>query len=268
MKRNSLHFALAVLLVIFLASACKTLKNKNRGQKKLLSLEQVYDSVYKYQYDYTTLSAKCNVKFKNESKNISLKGNLRIHKDSIIWISLSPGLGIEAVRLKCTKDSVFLLDRINKSITRGKYDYIKKLWKIDVDYFSLQNILTNRFFIYPTVTNEKNDFSRQFSLKSDTSLINVYRKTDKAVENLLKITYTDFYISTYLINDVPNARSLKIDFEKGNFDNANRFPSKVDIASVNAGKNLQLDLNYTKVTLNSSVSFSFKVPDSYRVIEH
>ncbi|NJO89334.1 MAG: DUF4292 domain-containing protein [Chloroflexia bacterium] len=40
------------------------------------------------------------------TKTITLKGNLRIQKDSLIWISLS-GFGIEAARLKCTKDSVF-----------------------------------------------------------------------------------------------------------------------------------------------------------------
>ena len=264
--RRILFFTTYVLIVSFLVSSCKTLKNKGNGNTNMLSLEQVYDSVYKFQYDYNTLYAKCNVKFKQKSKTMSLKGNLRIQKDSIIWISLSPGLGIEAVRLKCTKDSVFMLDKINKTLTKGKYDFIKKLWKIDVDYNSLQSILTNYFFIYPTVEDEKLNFSNQFTLKKDSNQLLAYRKTPLSVENLLTLNNSDFFISSYLINDVSNLRSLKINYEKGQFENANRFPSLVKIASVNAGKNIQLDVKYTKVNLNKSLSFSFRVPDSYRVI--
>ena len=197
---------------------------------------------------------------------ISVKGNLKILKDSIIWISLSPGLGIEAVRLKFTKDSVFLMDKIKKNLTKGKYAFIKKLWKIDVDYNSLQSILTNQFFIYPTVENEKLNFFKEFTLKGDSTQIVAYRKTEESVENLIKLNNTDFTIASYLINDVPNVRSLIINYEKGNFDTAPFFPGKVDVASSTAGKNIIVNINYAKVTLNSNITFPFTVPTSYKVI--
>jgi hypothetical protein len=265
--RKILIFATYLLLVSFLVSSCKTRKNNRSKNINTLTVEQIYDSVYKFQYDYTTLYAKCNVKFSDNQKKYALKGNLRIQKDSLIWISLSIGLGIEAMRLECTKDSVFLIDKINKSFTKGKYDFLKKLFKIDVDYNSLESILTNQFFIYPTVADEKLDFSKQFSLKNDSNQIIAYRKTDESVENLLRFNNSDFRISSYLINDVPNVRSLKIDYEKGEFDEAKNFPSKVDIASVNAGKNILLNVNYTKVSLNTDLTFPFRVPDSYKVID-
>jgi len=265
--KKLLIFATYLLIVSFLFSSCKTLKNR-KHRKDVLTLEEVYDSVGKFQKEYKTLFAKCNIKYQNKSKTISLKGNLKILKDSLIWISLSPGLGIEVVRLKCTKDSVFLLDKINKSITKGKYSYIKKLWKIDVDYNSLQSILTNHFFIYPTVADEKFDFFKEFTLKDDSTQIVAYRKTEQSVENLIKLNNSDFSISSYLINDVPNVRSLLINYGNGNFDTAPNFPGKVDIASSTSGKSLMINVNYTRVTLNSSITFPFRVPSSYRIIIH
>ncbi len=266
--RKFLVFTTYLVLISLVVTSCKTLKGNKNKNTKILTIGQVYDSVSKFQYDYKTLEAKCNIKFKNNLKIMNLKGTLRIQKDDIIWISLSPGLGIEAVRLKCTKDSVFLLDKINKTVTKGKYDFITKLWKIDVDYNSLQSILTNAFFIYPTVADEKLDFSKEFILKNDSNQIVAYRKTDFSVENLLKLNNSDFLISSYLINDVPNLRSLKIDYEKGGFETANRFPSHVKISSLNSGKNILLDLNYTRVNLDKSLSFSFRVPSTYKVIVH
>ncbi len=265
--RKIMIFTTYLLLVSFLISSCRTRKNNGRRNTDTFTLEQVYDSVYKFQYDYKTLTAKCNVKYTEKSKTITLKGNLRIQKDSVIWISLT-AFGIEAVRLKCTKDSFFLIDKLKKSITKGKYEFLRKLWKIDVDYNSLESILTNHFFIYPTVADEKLDFSKQFSLKKDSNQIIVHRKTEESVENLLRFNNSDFRISSYLINDVPNVRSLKIDYERGDFDDAKNFPSRVDIASVNSGKNISLNLNYTRVTLNSDLSFPFRVPDSYKVVVH
>ncbi|HAR20844.1 MAG TPA: DUF4292 domain-containing protein, partial [Cytophagales bacterium] len=39
---------------------------------------------------------------------------IRIRKDSVIWISVNPALGIEVVRALITKDSIFVIDKIHK----------------------------------------------------------------------------------------------------------------------------------------------------------
>lgn len=267
MKSCKVFLLIFIVFVVFISS-CKTIKNRNRGGKEL-TLEQIYDSVKITQLDYKSLQAKFSVKVNTEKKKYpTFKGNLKILKDSMIWVSLTPGLGIEVARIQFTKDSIFILDRTTKKCIKGKYSFIKKLWKVDVDYNSIESILTNRFFIYPTVKDEKTGFSKEFSLKNDSNQIIAYRKTSNSVENLLALNRNDFSISSYLINDVPNIRSLNVKYEKGNFENVKKFPDKVFVSSLNAGKNVVLDIKYTKVYLDKNLTFSFRIPDNYKIIKH
>lgn len=266
MRTLSLFWIFIVGLTLIFSS-CKTIRIE-KNSKKVLTISQIYDSIQSSKLEYESLNAKFSVKYTTKSKSLSLKGNVRILKDSLIWVSLSPGLGIEAVRMMCTRDSIFLLDRINKSLTKGKYDYLNKLWKIDVDYNSLQSIITNQFFIYPVATNEKDEFIKNFSIRNDSSNISLYRKTPQSVENLVKFPIRSFIMNEYLLNDVPNLRSLNVNYTTGSFEGINYFPEVVDISSTNSGKNIQVTLNYTKVTLNESLNFSFSVPSSYRLIVH
>jgi len=262
-----------ILIFILLFSAnlflnsCKTVKPIAEKKPKS-SLDNIYDSIKLAEYEYESLNIKFNVKYEKKSQSMNLKGNLKILKDSIIWVSLSPGLGIEAARLMCTKDSIFFLDKINGSLTKGKYEYIKNLYKIDVDYYSLQAILTNNFFIYPTIKNEKAEFTKNFSLTKDSTELAVYRKNELLVENLVNINRAVYRISSYFINDVPNKRSLSVKYSADVNQKQKSFPGSISIKSFNADKFLLLDLDYTKVTVNEALTFSFKVPQDYRLIVH
>ncbi|NJO89333.1 MAG: hypothetical protein HC831_10505 [Chloroflexia bacterium] len=67
--RKILIYATYLVLVSFLISSCRTRRNSGHKNTDTFTLEQVYDSVYKFQSDYTTLVAKCNVKYTEKYKN-------------------------------------------------------------------------------------------------------------------------------------------------------------------------------------------------------
>jgi hypothetical protein len=262
--KSGVRIIVILLCLGVLISSCRTIKPVviNKGS----SIENIYDSLKLSEPNYKSLNIKFSVKYQKKSESMSLKGNLKILKDSIIWVSLSPGLGIEAVRLMCTKDSVYLLDKLNGSLTKGKYEYLKTLYKIDVDYHSLQSILTNNFFIYPSVNNEKNEFIKNFIISKDSVELAVYRKDNSQVENLVNINRKNYVINSYVINDVPNRRNLAVNYQmKGN---QKSFPGSINIRSQNEDKFLLIDLDYTKITLDEELTFSFKVPKDYKVIVH
>ena len=265
-KVNIIFIILIFCAGIFMNS-CKTIKPVTHATKGS-NLGNIYDSLKLAEFNFKTLNIKFNVKYEKKTQSLTLKGNLKILKDSIIWISLSPGLGIEAARLMLTKDSVFLLDKLNGSLTKGKYTYLKNLYKVDVDYNSLQAILTNNFFIYPSVSNEKNEFTNRFHISKDSIELAVYRKDELSVENLVNIQKSVYRINSYLINDVPNRRSLNVNYQSKASHDQKNFPGSITIKSVNENKFLNIDLDYTKVTLNEDLTFSFKVPQDYRVIVH
>jgi hypothetical protein len=265
----NLKFVKSFFSIVLVASisftACKTVKPVVNVVKSN-SLEYIYDSLKLSEFDYKNLNIKFNAKYEKKSQTMSLKGNLKIIKDSVIWVSLSPGLGIEAVRLMCTKDSIYLLDKLNGSLTKGKYEYLKNAYKIDVDYHSLESILTNNFFVYPSTINEKKDFVSTYSISKDSIDLAVYRKNTDMVENLININRNSYKVSSYMINDVPNKRNLSVKYGYSDNKDKNSLPSTVNIKSLNADKFLFIDLEYTKIAINEDISILFKVPSDYKVI--
>lgn len=249
---------------IFLLS-CKTIKPVIIESNEL-SIGKIYDSLKVSELRFNTLEIKFNLDYTVSEQSMSLKGNIRMLHDSLIWVSLSPGLGIEAVRFMCNPDSLFILDRINRDSTKGTFKYLKETKKIDIDFKSLQAILLNNFFVYPSVNNEREEFINTFTIKNDSTALTIYRKSASSVESLVNINRKKYKITDYFLSDIQNIRNLNIKYFSENIDLETGLPKQIRIGSNNAGKFMNIELNYTRITQNSELSYPFKVPSGYRII--
>ena len=64
--------------------------------------------------DFKTFSAKVDVDYKGgDGKKYNVNANMRMYKDSVIWISVTAIFGIEGLRAYITKDSVKILNALN-----------------------------------------------------------------------------------------------------------------------------------------------------------
>ncbi len=104
MKKLVFYFPLLVLL--FVACGKKTLINKQLG-----------DSFKVQETKFVYLTSRAKILYKDSHQELSSAVDIRMKKDSIVWLSIKPMLGIEAMRVVITKDSVLILDRMNKSMT-------------------------------------------------------------------------------------------------------------------------------------------------------
>src|SRR5215204_182640 len=65
---------------------------------------------------FKTFNAKLGVDYKGiDGKGHDVNANIKMYKDSAIWVSVNAILGIEAMRLLITKDSVKLLNKLEKT---------------------------------------------------------------------------------------------------------------------------------------------------------
>ena len=65
--------------------------------------------------DYQWMTAKMSGELKVESGEFSFTGNLRMRRDSTIWMSISAFMGMESIRTLITQDSVVLVNRMNQT---------------------------------------------------------------------------------------------------------------------------------------------------------
>lgn len=93
------------------------------------------------QADFHTWSAKMSVDAETEGDSRSFTAHVRMVKDSIIWISLTGMMSIEAARVKITPDSLIVLNKLENSIFRRGYDEINRLSGLPISFSGLQGIL-------------------------------------------------------------------------------------------------------------------------------
>ena len=79
--------------------------------------------------EWLSLQGKINL-IKDE-KDITLNINIKCRKDSLIWASVSAPFGIELFRTMLTKDSVYYLNRTNKTFFVKPITHISSFLKAD-----------------------------------------------------------------------------------------------------------------------------------------
>lgn len=80
----------------------------------LYTSEEIMEEFYPSYFNFKYLSARARIVIE-ESSGKTTRGtlNIRAKKDSVIWFSITPGLGIEAIRGMVTKDKIRIKDRMN-----------------------------------------------------------------------------------------------------------------------------------------------------------
>ena len=131
-SRIFLYFLL--FLILSISTACS---KKVSGTKETKDLKDFKVSTLGFEY----LSTKSKIKFKDKDNDISLNATIRIKKDSIIWLSLSPAFGIEAARGLVTQDSLVLMNRINREYVVFNYKSLSEKLNFDVTFELIQALL-------------------------------------------------------------------------------------------------------------------------------
>lgn len=85
--------------------------------KKAMVNKQLNDNFKVQETKFEYLTSRAKMLYKDNNQEVSSAVDIRMKKDSIIWMSIKPMLGIEAMRIVITKDSVLILDRMQKSMT-------------------------------------------------------------------------------------------------------------------------------------------------------
>ena len=112
-------FLMLVIGGLFFIASCKSTRSTLKRPIKEHGFYYLYNKMIENQVNFDYLSAKFNVVYYQGKKKTDLRGQFRIRKDSLTWVSLSPALGIEAARITLSNDSVKYINRLNKTFSNG-----------------------------------------------------------------------------------------------------------------------------------------------------
>jgi hypothetical protein len=210
------------------------------------------------EFDFDYLSAKAKIHYSDGQRNLSGTANIRVKKDSAIWISLSPGLGVEVARLLLLKDSVFFIDRISKKYLKTGYREFSNLYDFEFDYQIVQSVIIGNL-IYPYKKSElvKDEFGFSYQRTYEHYMITNYiggesKKLERVEvqdiesKNSISVNYSEF---RELSEDAILPYNIKFTLEYLEGDK--------EITKINIG------LNKANL-LTKALRFPFNVPEKYK----
>jgi len=200
--------------------------------------------------------AQVNLKGSKQGANVAV----RVRRDSIIWVSAGLA-GIEGVRAVLTRDSVRVLNRLDKTYFSGGYDYLSKLLNVPVSFAQMQALLLGDYLpapagSTPTVAVEEGGRQRvrypqagvvvERLLQSGTGRVQQLRVSDAATQRNLTVDYTDFR---------PLDQQANLPFAHAVFVQAQQLRAGVVTAAI----------NYSKVNVGRErLAFPLSVPKGYK----
>lgn len=160
MLTNSKRLAGWALLVAlaFAVASCGTSKSLTGGEGRgkgqaggagaavtgsLDYMRKVYDNEVYAQ----SISSRIKFTVGTGKKDISVSGSLKMKKDEVIRIQLTPLGLMEVGRLEFAKDYVLIMDRINKEYIKVGYSDVDFLKKNGLDFYALQALFWNSLFV-------------------------------------------------------------------------------------------------------------------------
>lgn len=241
MNKKILYF-LAILLVSSCNIKKKNIINKFKSPKNASELISKVLSKNRTP-EWIAMQGKVNLKSKN--KDVRLRINIKIRKDSVILAHISAPFGIEVLRLMITKDSVFYLNRIDRTFLREPISYLAVFSEADISFIKLQNIITSNPIIEPDkyLFNKIND---TYEIRSDSKLYKVSSQTYRIID--ARIVHNDYQFN-YQYSFFP-------------INNGYIFPKKMS-ASSSSTSDFSFTINYYNIIFNKKQKFVFNIPDSY-----
>ncbi len=264
---------LLLLLIVSLAifnTSCKSKKHLLKTSIKEHGFSYLYAKMIDNQMEFDYLSSKFTLVYKQGKNTTNVRGQLRIKNDSLIWMSVTPALGIEAARVLLTDDSIKFINRLNKSYFSGKYKILDSLLNTTVDFSLLQSML---------VGNDLTQYDvHKFRSSIDNGLYRMTIRERKKVKKYIKNGEIDTRVLVQQIWLYPDTyRIARIDIkEQGEEDNnklqvyygdyinieGQLFPSNIRI-EITSKKSISINLVFYKTIINTPVRFPFKIPVKY-----
>ncbi len=207
--------------------------------------------------NYQTFSAKIKVDYTDaKGKQPDVNAFVRMQKDSLIWVSLNFSfLNVEALRVLMTTDSIFILNKVERTVELRPITYLEQVAKIPFNLSTLQDMLVGN----PIFTGQK---VLSYSQAGDKVLLMTLGDVFK---NLLTISSSSNLIERSTLDDVNIASTRTADLWYSGYEikDGRHFSTQRQI-TVTEKTQVDIKLDYKQYDFNTALSFPFNIPANYR----
>lgn len=248
----------SIVIIVLVASLMTGCKNKQQLSNSATTLpfrspDFLKQQLIQQQVNADWLTAKMKINFDNNGQQQKAFATLKMRKDSIIWMNIKK-LGIEGARLQITRDSVYLLDRINAKYTVKPLSFITEKFNLPTNFSTLQNFLLGNvvFFTNALIVSQKD---LHYQLLDISTRFNAQYWINSASYRLSKIAIADYDADREVTADYADYQLLP---------DEQYFPHvrNVHIDDPEAGR-IGVQLQFSEVIPSRPTAIRFSIPPHY-----
>jgi hypothetical protein len=153
--------------------------------------------------DFDYFHGKAKMIFRDEKKEREVKANIRIRKDSVIWLNFSV-IGVQGGRALINQDSVTIVSTVDKEYYVFDYKELSKRFNFEVNYHTLQSAFLGNL-IMPRGNADKITQGTSFNiLEQQRGTVNVKNYINAASRKLEKVEMKEDSTSNSIIMNYSN----------------------------------------------------------------
>jgi len=231
-------------------TACKTVKTSDGTTLRVRSVNFLVKKLDQQRLDAEWMTAKVKLKFSDNGSTTRASADIRMRKDSVIWMTVRK-FGIEGARVLITTDSVYLINRLERQYLVRDFSFIESEFNLPASFATLQDfVLGNVFFMtQENITSDINNDAYHLTASDATPFTNEYW-----------LGAEDFNLEKMYFNDLRYQRELTV--EQSNYQTVGEviaFPHQrvVEMYSQQMG-DVSVELNLSKVKFNKPANMPFR----------
>jgi len=288
---SSSKFVLIVFLLIAIGfSSCKTSSEIATTNLKPIGTARLLKNIEENSLVYESLSiSRINAQFLGNQSKTSFRISLKAIKDKQILGSITK-LNIPVGRVLLTPDSVIYVNYIDRNYFVDDYTFLSNFLNIDLDFFTIQSIISNSAFSYRN--DEKDKDFRAFSTSVESGMYvlqsekerKMYKMDEKEktgkIERRLKrlddnalilqkmsFNPTNFALVKLLIEDKTNNRKMEMIFDEFVKIMDKDYPGAIDMSFNSESDNIVLKLRMNGFSTEKLDSLNLEIPEKYQQIK-
>jgi hypothetical protein len=263
--KHTLYFVFAILLL----SSCTARKPLANQANRQLAVDSIYDMMKSHQFEAEWFNGKFKGAYHMPDNKQVFSGQVRIKKDSIIWVSVYAVMNIEVFRLEVRPDSFFFINKLEKNYMSESIAYFKDRFNVDVDFEMLQSVLMgNDFPYYETgvFKLENSIHNYQLSTVARRKLkneVNDNAELNRILVQNIWIDKNNYRIVKQNVKVVGQDKAkLRVQYDRFEEVEGQLFPSLM-VFQLKEDQNTFLELDFSRMIINEEQTFPFRIPDKY-----
>ena len=225
-------------------------------QDSIKFIKANYNQLLANKIEFETFSAKINTDYEGgDGKKYDVNVFVRMKKDSLIWISVNGAIGIEGMRVLIDRDSVRILNKLDKEYQVRSLEYLTEVAALPLDLRTVQELIIGNPVFLDTNIVSYSTVDNTISLLSEGQWF----------RHLISMNNNDHLVLHSKLDDVDILRNRTCFLSYGEYetDKGPKFSTSRTI-SVTEKNKLDVKLKFKQYAFNETLSYPFSVPKNYK----